>query len=46
MKSDVTLILELISGADFVKQVRKFKNRVRGWTLSDEVGIKSILENA
>ena len=28
-KSDVTLILELISDADLVKQVRKFKNRVQ-----------------
>ena len=45
-KSDVTSILELISDADLIKQVRKYKNRVRGWTLSDEVGIKSTLENA
>ena len=45
-KSDVTLVLELISDADSIKQVRKYKNRVRGWTLSDEVGIKSILESA
>ena len=45
-KSDVTSILELISDADLVKQVRKFKNRVQGWTLSDEVGIKSIFDNA
>ena len=45
-KSDVTSILELISDADLIKQVRKYMNRVRGWTLSDEVGIKSILENA
>ena len=45
-KSDITSILELISDADLVKQVCKFKNRVQGWTLSDEVGIKSILDNA
>ena len=45
-KSDVTSILELIADADLIKQVRKYKNRLRGWTLSDEVGIKSILENA
>ena len=45
-KSDVTSILELISDADLVKQVRKLKKRVQGWTLSDEVGIKSILDNA
>ena len=44
-KSDVTSILELISDGDLIKQVRKYKNRVRGWTLSDDVGIKSILEN-
>ena len=45
-KSDVTLILELISDTGLIKQVRKYKNRQRGWNLSDEVGIKSILENA
>ena len=45
-KSDDTLILELISDADLIKQVHKYKNRLQGWTLSDEVGIKSILENA
>ena len=45
-KSDSTSILEVISDADLIKQVRKYKNRLRGWTLSDEVGIKSILENA
>ena len=45
-KSDVTSIVELISDADLVKQVRKLKKRVRGWTLSDEVGIKSVLDNA
>ena len=45
-KSDVTSNLELISDADLIKQARKYKNRVRGWTLSDKVGIKSILENA
>ena len=45
-KSDVTLIMDLISDADLIKQVRKYKNRLRGWTLSDEVGIKSILDNA
>ena len=45
-KSDVTSILELMSDADLVKQVRKLKKRVQGWTLSDEVGIKSILYNA
>ena len=45
-KSDVPSILELISEANLVKQVLKFKNRVRGWTHSDEVGIKSILDNA
>ena len=45
-KSDATSILELISDADLVKQVRKLKKRVRGWTLSDEVGIKSILDDA
>ena len=45
-KSDDTSILEIISDADLIKQIRKYKNRVRGWTLSDVVGIKSILENA
>ena len=45
-KSDVTSILELISDAGLIKQVRKYKNRLRGWNLSDEVGLKSILENA
>ena len=45
-KSDVTSILEIVSDADLIKQVHKYKNRLRGWTLSDEVGIKSILENA
>ena len=45
-KSDATSILELFSDADFIKQVCEYKNRVQGWTLSDEVGIKSILENA
>ena len=45
-KSDFTSILDLISDADLIKQVRKYKSRLRGWTLSDEVGIKSILENA
>ena len=45
-KSDVTSILELISDAGLIKQVRKYKNRLRGWNLSDEVGMKSILENA
>ena len=38
--------LELISDAGLIKQVRKYKNRLRGWNLSDEVGMKSILENA
>ena len=37
-KSDITSILELISDADLIKQVRMYKNRLRGWTLSDEVG--------
>ena len=45
-KSDVTSILDLISHADLVKQVRNLIKRVRGWILSDEVGIKSILDNA
>ena len=45
-KSDVTSILELISDAGLIKPVRKYKSRLRGWNLSDEVGIKSILENA
>ena len=45
-RSDVTLILELISDAGLIKPVRRYKNRLRGWNLSDEVGIKSILENA
>ena len=45
-KSDVTSILNLISDADLVKQGHKLKKRVRGWILSDEVGIKSILDNA
>ena len=45
-KSDVTSILELIADAELIKQVRKYKSRVRGWTLSDAVAIKSILDNA
>ena len=45
-KSDVTSILELISDVGLIKPVRKYKNRLRGWNLSNEVGIKSILENA
>ena len=45
-KSDVTSILNLISDVDLVKQGCKLKKRVRGWILSDEVGIKSILDNA
>ena len=45
-KSDVTLIRNLISDAHLIKQGRKLKKRVRGWILSDEVGIKSILDNA
>ena len=45
-KSDVTSNLEQISDAGLIKQVRKYKNRLRGWNTSDEVGMKSILENA
>ena len=45
-KSDVTSILDLISDADLIKQVRKYQNRLQGWTLSNEDGIKSILKNA
>ena len=45
-KSDVSLILNLISDAHLIKQGHKLKRRLRGWILSDEVGIKSILENA
>ena len=45
-KNDVTSILELISDAGLIKPVRKYKNRLQGWNLSDEVGIKSILESA
>ena len=32
-KSGVTSILELISDAGLIKQVHKYKNRLRGWTL-------------
>ena len=45
-KSDVTSILNLISDAHSITQGCKLKKRVRGWILSDEVGIKSILDNA
>ena len=45
-KSDVTSILYLISDAHLVKSGRKLKKRLQGWILSDEVGIKSILDNA
>ena len=45
-KSDVTSILELISDVGLIKPVRKYKSRLRGWNLSDEVGIKSFLDNA
>ena len=45
-KSEVTSILNLISDADLITKGRKQKKRLCGWILSDEVGIKSILENA
>ena len=40
--------LSVLYNFDFnmIKPVRKYKSRLRGWNLSDEVGIKSILENA
>ena len=45
-KSDVTSFLNLISEAHLITYCHKSKKRVRGWILSDEIGIKSILDNA
>ena len=45
-KRDVSSILNLISDAHLKTKGHKSKKRLRGWILSDEVGIKSILDNA
>ena len=45
-KKDVTSILNLISDAHLITKGHKSKKRLRGWILSGEVGIKSILDNA
>ena len=45
-KSDVTSILNLITDTHLTTKGCKSKQRLRGGILSDEVGIKSILDNA
>ena len=45
-KRNVCSILNLISEAHLIKKVCKTSKRLRGWILSDEVGIKSTLENS